>query len=43
MDITNIFCQSLGVTSLAKTLLTVCRFRTDLGSSDVCKVFKKLD
>ena len=32
MDITNIFCQSLGVTSHAKTFLTVCRFRTDLVS-----------
>ena len=32
MDIANIFCQSLGVTSLAKTFLTVCRFRTDLVS-----------
>ena len=30
--ITNIFCQSLGVTSHAKTFLTVCRFRTDLVS-----------
>ena len=28
MNITNIFCQSLGVTSHAKTFLTVCRFRT---------------
>ena len=32
MDIANIFCQSLGVTSHAKTFLTVCRFRTDLVS-----------
>ena len=32
MDITNIFCQSLGVTFHAKTFLTVCRFRTDLVS-----------
>ena len=32
MDIANIFCQSLGVTSLPKTFLTVCRFRTDLVS-----------
>ena len=30
--ITNIFCQSLGVTSHAKMFLTVCRFRTDLAS-----------
>ena len=30
MDITNIFCQSLGVTSHSKMFLTVCRFRTDL-------------
>ena len=29
MDITNIFCQSLGVTSHAKMFLTVYRFRTD--------------
>ena len=35
MDITNIFCQSLSVTSHAKTFLTVCRFRTNLVS--VCK------
>ena len=34
MDIVNIFCQSLGVTSHAKTFLTVCRFRTD--SVSVC-------
>ena len=32
MDITNIFCQSLDVTSHAKMFLTVCRFRTDLVS-----------
>ena len=32
MDITNIFCQSLSVTSHAKTFLTVCRFRTNLVS-----------
>ena len=32
MDIMNIFCQSLGVTSHVKTFLTVCRFRTDLAS-----------
>ena len=33
MDIANIFCQSLGVTSQdAKTFLTICRFRTDLVS-----------
>ena len=32
MDIANIFCQGLGVTSHAKTFLTVCRFRTDLVS-----------
>ena len=32
MDIANIFFQSLGVTSLAKTFPTVCRFRTDLVS-----------
>ena len=32
MDITNIFCRSLGVTSHAKTFLMVCRFRTDLVS-----------
>ena len=32
MDIKNIFCQSLGVTSHAKTFLTVCRFQTDLVS-----------
>ena len=32
MDIMNIFYRSLGVTSHAKTLLTVCRFRTNLVS-----------
>ena len=32
MDITNTFCQSLGVTSHVKMFLTVCRFRTDLVS-----------
>ena len=32
MDIANIFCQSLGVTSHEKTFLTVCRFRTHLVS-----------
>ena len=32
MDVANIFCQSLDVTSLAKTFLTVYRFRTDLVS-----------
>ena len=32
MDIANIFCQGLGVTSHAKTFLMVCRFRTDLVS-----------
>ena len=32
MDITNIFCQSLGVTSHAETFPTVCRFRTDFVS-----------
>ena len=32
MDITNIFCQSLGVTSHVKKFLTVCRFRTNLVS-----------
>ena len=32
MDITNIFCRSLGVTSHAKTFLMVCRVRTDLVS-----------
>ena len=32
MAITNIFCQSLGMTSHAKTFLTACRFRTDLVS-----------
>ena len=32
MDIANIFCQSLGVPSHAKTFLSVCRFRTDLVS-----------
>ena len=30
MDIVNIFCQFLGLTSHTKTFLTVCRFRTDL-------------
>ena len=30
MYITNIFCQSLGMTSHVKTFLMVCRFRTDL-------------
>ena len=28
MDIANIFCQSLGVTSHAKTILMVCSFQT---------------
>ena len=32
MNIVNIFCQSLSVTSHVKTFLTVCRFRTDLVS-----------
>ena len=32
MDITNIFCQSLGLTSHVKTFLTVCCFQTDLVS-----------
>ena len=32
MDIANIFCQSLGVTSHAKMFLTVCRFWTGLVS-----------
>ena len=32
MDITNIFCQSLGVTSHVKKFLTVCCFQTDLVS-----------
>ena len=32
MDITNIFCQSLGVTSHTKTFLTVCCFQTHLVS-----------
>ena len=32
MDIGAIFCQSLGVTSHAKTFLTVCHFRMDLVS-----------
>ena len=43
MDIMNIFCQSLGVTSHAKTLLTVCCFRTDLVSvQENCHPFKRL-
>ena len=32
MDITNIFCQSLGLTSHVKKFLTVCFFQTDLVS-----------
>ena len=32
MNIVNIFCQSLSVTSHVKTFLTVCRFQTDLVS-----------
>ena len=32
MDITNIFCQSLDVTSHVKKFLTVCGFQTDLVS-----------
>ena len=32
MDIRNIFCQSLGVTSHVKKFLTVCCFQTDLVS-----------
>ena len=34
MNITKIFCQSLGVTSHAKTFLMVCHFRTDSRSNE---------
>ena len=34
MNIAKIFCQSLGVTSHAKTFLMVCHFRTDSRSNE---------
>ena len=43
MNIANIFCQSLGVTSRTKIFLTVCRFQTDLVSvQKKCHPFERL-
>ena len=42
MNIANIFCQSLGITSHPKTFLTVCNFLMDLVSDGSGYPFKKI-